>query len=82
MSIFIDRTSRVVVQGISGRMAQFHTREMIDYGTNVVAGVVPGKAGETVQGVPIFDTMKQAVAATGLPRPTTLPRNSASPMSL
>lgn len=65
MSIFIDRTSRVVVQGISGRMAQFHTREMIDYGTNVVAGVVPGKAGETVHGVPIFDTMKQAVAATG-----------------
>jgi succinyl-CoA synthetase alpha subunit len=65
MSIFLDRDSRVVVQGISGRMAQFHTKEMIDYGTNVVAGVVPGKAGERVHGVPIFDTMKQAQEATG-----------------
>jgi succinyl-CoA synthetase alpha subunit len=65
MSIFLDRNSRVVVQGISGKMAQFHTKEMIDYGTNVVAGVVPGKAGERVHGVPIFDTMKQAHEATG-----------------
>ena len=65
MSIFLDRNSRVVVQGITGRMAQFHTKEMIDYGTNVVAGVVPGKAGERVHGVPIFDTMKQAYEATG-----------------
>ena len=65
MSIFLDRSSRVVVQGISGKMAQFHTKEMIDYGTNVVAGVVPGKAGERVHGVPIFDTMKQAHEATG-----------------
>lgn len=65
MSIFLDRDSRVVVQGITGRMAQFHTREMLDYGTNVVAGVVPGKGGETVFGVPVFDTVKQAVAATG-----------------
>jgi succinyl-CoA synthetase alpha subunit/malate-CoA ligase subunit alpha len=65
MSILLDRSSRVVVQGISGRMAQFHTKEMLDYGTNVVAGVVPGKAGERVHGVPIFDTMKQAQEATG-----------------
>ncbi len=65
MSIFLDRSSRVVVQGISGRMAQFHTKEMIDYGTNVVAGVVPGKAGERVHGIPVFNTMKQAVEATG-----------------
>ena len=48
MSIFLDRSSRVVVQGITGRMAQFHTKEMLDYGSNVVAGVVPGKGGETV----------------------------------
>ena len=65
MSILLDRESRVVVQGITGRMAQFHTREMLDYGTNVVAGVVPGKGGENVLGVPVFDTVKQAVAATG-----------------
>jgi len=65
MSILLDRESRVVVQGITGRMAQFHTREMLDYGTNVVAGVVPGKGGETVFGVPVFDTVKQAVEATG-----------------
>ena len=44
MSIFLDRSSRVVVQGITGRMAQFHTKEMLDYGTNVVGGVVPGRA--------------------------------------
>ena len=65
MSIFLDRSSRVVVQGITGRMAQFHTREMLDYGSNVVAGVVPGKGGETVMGVPVFNTMKEAAAATG-----------------
>jgi succinyl-CoA synthetase alpha subunit/malate-CoA ligase subunit alpha len=64
MSIFIDGTTRIIVQGITGRMAQFHTKEMIDYGTNVVGGVVPGKGGETVFGVPVFDTVKQAVAAT------------------
>lgn len=64
MSILLDRESRVIVQGITGRMAQFHTREMLDYGTNVVAGVVPGKGGETLFGVPVFDTVKQAVAAT------------------
>jgi succinyl-CoA synthetase alpha subunit len=65
MSIFLDRSSRVVVQGITGRMAQFHTKEMLDYGTNVVAGVVPGKGGESVMGVPVFNTMKEAAAATG-----------------
>ena len=65
MSIFLDRASRVIVQGITGRMAQFHTKEMQDYGTNVVGGVVPGKGGETVFGIPVFDTVKQAVAATG-----------------
>ncbi|TMV03334.1 succinate--CoA ligase subunit alpha [Ruegeria sediminis] len=65
MSILLDRDSRVIVQGITGRMARFHTREMLDYGTNVVGGVVPGKGGETVEGVPVFDTVKQAVEATG-----------------
>jgi len=65
MTIFLDRDTSVIVQGITGRIAQFHTREMIDYGTNVVGGVVPGKGGETVHGVPVFNTVKEAVAATG-----------------
>jgi|TARA_B110000879_G_scaffold212689_1_gene310218 succinyl-CoA synthetase alpha subunit/malate-CoA ligase subunit alpha len=64
MSIFLDRETRVIVQGITGRMAQFHTKDMLEYGTNVVGGVVPGKGGETVHGVPVFDTVKEAVAAT------------------
>lgn len=65
MSILLDRESRVIVQGITGRMARFHTKDMIKYGTNVVGGVVPGKGGETVEGVPVFNTVKEAVAATG-----------------
>ena len=65
MSIFLDRSSRVIVQGITGRMAQFHAKEMVDYGTNVVGGVVPGKGGETSLGLPVFNTVKEAVAATG-----------------
>lgn len=64
MSIYLNRDTRVIVQGITGRMAQFHTKDMLDYGTNVVGGVVPGKGGETVHGVPVFDTVKEAVAAT------------------
>ncbi|MEY8827889.1 succinate--CoA ligase subunit alpha [Sedimentitalea sp. XS_ASV28] len=65
MSIFLDRDTRVIVQGITGKMARFHTRDMIEYGTNVVGGVVPGKGGETVEGLPVFDTVKDAVAETG-----------------
>lgn len=65
MSIFLDRDTKVIVQGITGRMAQFHTKEMLDYGTNVVGGVVPGKGGESVFGVPVFNTVKEAVEATG-----------------
>ena len=65
MSIYLDRDTPVVVQGITGRMARFHTKDMLEYGTNVVAGVVPDKAGETVEGVPVFDTVKDAVLATG-----------------
>jgi len=64
MSILLDRDSRVIVQGITGRMARFHTKDMLEYGTNVVGGVVPGKGGQTVDGVPVFDTVKQAVEAT------------------
>lgn len=65
MSIFLDRNTPVIIQGITGRMAQFHAKEMLEYGTNLVGGVVPGKKGETVHGVPVFDTVKQAVEATG-----------------
>lgn len=65
MSILLDKDTRVIVQGITGRMARFHTKDMLQYGTNVVGGVVPGKGGETVEGKPVFDTVKQAVDATG-----------------
>jgi succinyl-CoA synthetase alpha subunit/malate-CoA ligase subunit alpha len=65
MSILIDKQTPVIVQGITGKMARFHTTEMIAYGTNVVGGVVPGKGGQTVEGVPVFDTVEDAVKATG-----------------
>lgn len=63
MSILLDRDTRVIVQGITGRMARFHTKDMLEYGTNVVGGVVPGKGGQMVEGVPVFDTVKDAVTA-------------------
>ncbi|MCP5081172.1 MAG: succinate--CoA ligase subunit alpha [Alphaproteobacteria bacterium] len=65
MSILLDRTTPVLVQGLSGRIGSFHAKEMIDYGTNVVGGVVPGKGGETVHGLPVYDTVKEAVTQTG-----------------
>ncbi len=65
MSIFIDKSTRLVVQGITGRDGSFHTRQMREYGTHVVAGVTPGKGGQRFdETVPIFDTMAEAVAAT------------------
>jgi succinyl-CoA synthetase alpha subunit len=65
VSIFIDKNTKLVVQGITGRDGSFHTRQMRDYGTNVVAGVTPGKGGQQFDGaVPIFDTVAEAVAAT------------------
>jgi succinyl-CoA synthetase alpha subunit len=65
MAVLIDKNTRVLVQGITGREGEFHTRQMLEYGTQVVAGVTPGKGGQEVLGVPVFDTVKQAVAATG-----------------
>src|SRR5207237_8356011 len=65
MAILIDETKRVLVQGITGREGQARTRLMRDYGTNVVAGVTPGKAGQTVLGVPVFNTPHDAVKALG-----------------
>ena len=65
MSILVDRTTKLIVQGITGREGGFHTKQMIDYGTNVVAGVTPGKGGSTFEGVPVFDSVAQAVEVAG-----------------
>lgn len=66
MSIFIDSSTRLVVQGITGRDGSFHTRQMIEYGTQVVAGVTPGKGGQKFDGsVPVFDTVAEAVKERG-----------------
>ncbi|WP_456385103.1 succinate--CoA ligase subunit alpha [Desulfolithobacter sp.] len=65
MSIFIDQNTRLLVQGITGREGGFHTRQCRDYGTKVVAGVTPGKGGQSVDGIPVFNTVRDAVAATG-----------------
>ena len=65
MSILIDKNSKVLVQGITGRDGSFHTRQMVDYGTNVVGGVTPGKGGQDVYGVPVFDTVAEARKKTG-----------------
>lgn len=66
MSIFIDKSTKLVVQGITGRDGSFHTRQMMEYGTDVVAGVTPGKGGQTFEGkVPVFNTVHDAVRETG-----------------
>ena len=61
MSIFVDDDTRVVVQGITGGEGKFHAGQMIEYGTNVVAGAVPGKGGQDVDGIPVYDTVNEAV---------------------
>ena len=66
MSILVDESTRLLVQGITGREGSFHTRRCVEYGTNVVAGVTPGKGGETFDdAVPVFNTVEEAVAETG-----------------
>ncbi len=65
MSILVDKTTKLLVQGITGRDGSFHTKQMLAYGTNVVAGVTPGKGGQQLEGVPVFNTVKQAVDETG-----------------
>jgi len=64
MSVFINKETRVLVQGITGKTALFHTQQMLEYGTNIVAGTSPGKGGSEVEGVPVFNTVQEAVAAT------------------
>jgi succinyl-CoA synthetase alpha subunit len=65
MSIFVDRNTRLLVQGITGKEGQFHTRQCIEYGTQVVAGVTPGKGGQKMDDIPVFNTVKDAVEQTG-----------------
>ena len=65
MSILIDDTTRVIVQGITGKIGKVQTHWMLDYGTKVVGGVTPGKGGETVEGLPVFNTVAEAVRETG-----------------
>lgn len=64
MSILINKNTRLIVQGMTGREGQFHTGRMLAYGTNVVAGVTPGRGGQTVHDVPVYNTVREAVAAT------------------
>jgi succinyl-CoA synthetase alpha subunit len=65
VGIFVDKDTRVVVQGITGKEGQFHTRHCVAYGTRVVAGMTPGKAGQNMDGIPIFNTVADAVRQTG-----------------
>ena len=65
MSILVNKDTRLLVQGITGREGAFHTEQMIEYGTNVVGGTSPGKGGTTTLGVPVFNTLKEAVEQTG-----------------
>jgi len=65
VSIFVNKETKLLVQGITGREGQFHTRQCVEYGTRVVAGVTPGKAGQKMDDVPVFNTVKDAVNETG-----------------
>lgn len=65
MSILVDKSTRLMVQGFTGREGQFHSQQMLEYGTNIVAGVTPGKGGTEELGVPVFDTVREAREATG-----------------
>ena len=65
MAILLDETTKVIVQGITGKIGSFHTKEMVAYGTNIVGGVTPGKGGTKHLDLPVFDTVKQAVEQTG-----------------
>ncbi len=65
MSVLVDKKTRVICQGLTGKTGQFHTRQAVEYGTRVVAGVTPGKGGQKVDGIPVFDTVEEAVDRTG-----------------
>ena len=63
MSILVNKNSKIVVQGITGSEGEFHTKQMLEYGTNIIAGVTPGKGGQEHLGLPVFNTVTEAVAA-------------------
>src|SRR5690625_4944684 len=65
MSMLVNKDTKVIVQGITGSTATFHTKEMLQYGTKIVGGVTPGRAGSEVEGVPVFNTVQEAVEETG-----------------
>lgn len=65
MSILVNKNTKVIVQGITGRSGRFHTEQCVDYGTQIVAGAVPGRGGTDVNGIPVFDTVAEGVAGTG-----------------
>ena len=65
MSIWVDKNTKLLVQGITGSVGAFHTKQMLEYGTKIVGGVTPGKAGSKIEGVPVFHTVADAVKATG-----------------
>jgi succinyl-CoA synthetase alpha subunit len=65
MSVLVDKNTKLIVQGITGKEGAFHTRQMVEYGTNIVGGVTPGKGGTRHEGIPVFNTVAEAVAATG-----------------
>ncbi|MCG8685646.1 MAG: succinate--CoA ligase subunit alpha, partial [Desulfobacterales bacterium] len=65
MSIFVNKDTRLLVQGITGNEGSFHARQCIEYGTNIVAGVTPGKGGQKMDDVPVFNTVAQGVKETG-----------------
>ena len=65
MAVLVDKNTRLIVQGITGKEGTFHTLQMVDYGTNVVGGVTPGKGGTTHEGIPVFNTVADAFKETG-----------------
>lgn len=65
MSVYVNKDTKVIVQGITGSTALFHTKQMLEYGTKIVGGTSPGKGGQEVEGVPVFNTVEEAVKETG-----------------